>query len=41
MEKYPEWAEERFGNNIPEWAEERWSSEDEDGEYDFDDYEAY
>lgn len=28
---YPDWVEERFGNDIPDWAEDRWgddSSED-------------
>jgi hypothetical protein len=29
---YPDWVEERFGDDIPDWAEERWgnSNDDED-----------
>lgn len=29
---YPDWVEERFGDDIPDWAEERWgnSNNDED-----------
>lgn len=29
---FPDWLEERFGDNIPDWAEERWgnSNDDED-----------
>lgn len=28
---FPDWVEERFGDNIPDWAEERWgNSDDED-----------
>lgn len=28
---YPDWVEERFGDDIPDWAEERWgNSDDED-----------
>ena len=29
---YPDWVEERFGDDIPEWAEERWGDDDEDDE---------
>lgn len=25
---YPDWVEERFGDNIPDWAEERWGDDD-------------
>ena len=25
---YPDWIEERFGDNIPDWAEERWGEDD-------------
>ena len=28
--KYPDWTEERFGDDIPAWAEERWGDEDDD-----------
>ena len=28
--KYPDWIEERFGDDIPAWAEERWGDEDDD-----------
>ena len=28
--KYPDWVEERFGDDIPAWAEERWGDEDDD-----------
>lgn len=27
---YPDWLEERFGDDIPDWAEERWGNEDDD-----------
>jgi hypothetical protein len=27
---YPEWVEERFGDDIPEWAEERWGDDEDD-----------
>jgi hypothetical protein len=27
---YPDWVEERFGDDIPEWAEERWGDDDDD-----------
>ena len=29
---YPDWIEERFGNDIPDWAEERWGDEDDDNQ---------
>ena len=25
---YPDWLEERFGDDIPDWAEERWGDAD-------------
>jgi hypothetical protein len=25
---YPDWLEERFGDDIPNWAEERWGDAD-------------
>lgn len=28
MSNYPDWIEERFGDDIPEWAEERWGDDD-------------
>jgi len=27
---YPDWVEERFGDDIPEWAEERWGDDNDD-----------
>lgn len=30
MSKYPDWLEDRFGDDIPEWAEVRWGDEDDD-----------
>ena len=30
MSNYPEWVEDRFGDDIPEWAEERWGDDDND-----------
>ena len=27
---YPDWVEERFGDDIPNWAEERWGHNDDD-----------
>lgn len=29
---YPDWVEEKFGNDIPDWAEERWGDEDDDNQ---------
>lgn len=29
---YPDWVEERFGEDIPDWAEERWGDDDDDDE---------
>lgn len=31
---YPDWIEERFGEDIPGWAEERWGDNDKDDEED-------
>ena len=28
MSNYPDWLEERFGDDIPEWAEDRWGDDD-------------
>ena len=30
MSSYPEWVEDRFGDDIPDWAEERWGNRDDD-----------
>lgn len=30
MSKYPDWLEDRFGDDIPEWAEERWGDDEDD-----------
>lgn len=27
---YPDWVEERFGDDIPDWAEDRWGNDDDD-----------
>lgn len=32
--EYPDWIEDRFGDDIPEWAEERWGDDDDDGDDD-------
>ena len=40
MSNYPDWVEERFGDNIPDWVEDRWGdneSSDKDNKED-DDY---
>lgn len=34
---YPDWLEERFGDDIPDWAVERWGDDDEDDAIYFDD----
>lgn len=31
---YPDWVEDRFGNDIPDWAEERWGDDDSDSDDD-------
>lgn len=28
MGPYPDWVEDRFGDDVPEWAEERWGDDD-------------
>ena len=30
MLKYPDWLEDRFGDDIPEWAEVRWGDDEDD-----------
>lgn len=35
MADYPDWVEDRFGDDIPDWAEDRWG--DDDGNDDDDD----
>ena len=30
MSNYPDWLEDRFGNDIPDWAEERWGDDDDE-----------
>lgn len=27
MSDYPDWVEDRFGDDIPDWAEERWGDD--------------
>ena len=27
---YPDWLEDRFGDDIPDWAEDRWGNDDDD-----------
>ena len=27
---YPEWVEDRFGDDIPDWAKDRWGDDDSD-----------
>ena len=27
---YPEWVEDRFGDDIPDWAQGRWGDDDDD-----------
>ena len=42
MSNYPDWVEERFGDNIPDWVEDRWGdneSSDKDNKED-DDYDT-
>lgn len=28
MGPYPDWVEDRFGDDVPEWAEERWGDDE-------------
>lgn len=30
MSSYPDWVEDRFGDDIPEWAEDHWGDDDDD-----------
>lgn len=32
MSTYPDWVEDRFGDDIPEWAEDRWGDDGDDDE---------
>lgn len=27
---YPDWVEDRFGDDVPDWAEDRWGDDDDD-----------
>ena len=27
---YPDWLEDRFGDDLPDWAEDRWGDDDDD-----------
>lgn len=27
---YPEWVEDRFGDDVPDWAQDRWGDDDDD-----------
>ena len=27
---FPDWVEDRFGDDIPDWAEDRWGDDDDD-----------
>lgn len=27
---YPDWVEDRFGDDIPDWVEDRWGDDDDD-----------
>ena len=29
---YPDWVEDRFGDDIPDWAEDRWGDDDSDSD---------
>lgn len=29
---YPEWVEDRFGDDIPDWAQDRWGDDEDDDE---------
>ena len=33
---YPDWVDDRFGDDIPDWAEERWGDDDDDDDEDED-----
>lgn len=37
MSDYPDWVEDRFGDDIPDWAEDRWGDDDDDNDDDDDD----
>ena len=36
MGPYPDWVEDRFGDDVPEWAEERWGDDENDSDDDDD-----
>lgn len=31
---YPDWVEDRFGDDIPDWVEDRWGDDDSDSDDD-------
>lgn len=31
---YPDWVEDRFGDDIPDWAEERWGDDEKNDDCD-------
>ncbi len=33
MSIYPDWVEERFGNNIPDWVKNRWEDSESSDKY--------
>lgn len=37
MSDYPDWVEDRFGDDIPDWAEDRWGDDDDGNDADDDD----
>lgn len=37
MSDYPDWVEDRFGDDIPDWAEDRWGDDDDGNDDDDDD----
>lgn len=32
MSDYPDWVEDRFGDDIPDWAADRWGDDDDPGD---------
>lgn len=33
MGNYPDWVEDRFGDDIPDWAEDRWGDDDDNDDW--------
>lgn len=33
MSNYPDWVEDRWGDDVPDWAEDRWGDDNDSSDY--------